>query len=288
MSYYYKQQFISPEPIFAKVREELRSYFDSGAVDSTLFPLWTNDCLRKLGKAAYPIYECILPICNYQCKLPDDFKYVREAWSCVEWNTSYQLPSSIYQQLTPTTIGLISSRLDAPDVYCEGNCDYPDVIQAIYKTTEQIAFQFKKQVLLTPGNINGSCPRDLYSVNYNSASYNTYDVKDNKFTTTFPEGTVYMLYYAEDFDSNANQLIPNEIRQLNFIELYLKQKTFEQIYNQTTDESFQQSEKKYLMYKQMADEAYILADIENKSEDVYRIQRSIRRTRRRNNKYSIQ
>ena len=30
MSYYYKYDFVSPEPLYATVKEELKSYFDTG------------------------------------------------------------------------------------------------------------------------------------------------------------------------------------------------------------------------------------------------------------------
>ena len=71
------------------------------------------------------------------------------------------------------------------------------------------------------------------------------------------------------------------------MELYIKSQVFEQLFNQTTDETFNQSERKYLMYKQQADEAYILARNESISEDVYRKRRATRRTQRRNLKYEI-
>lgn len=296
MSYYYKQEYISPSAIFARVQEELKSYFDSNIVDTTLFPIWTNDCLQKLGLAAYPIIPAVIFVENYQARLPDDFKYAREVWMCAKWEKDYQLPSSIYQQLTSSTIGLISSRLDAPDVFCDVNCNYPDIIQAIYKTTQQVALEFKKQYLLTPGNIDSACPKDLYCANYNSVAPNSYDIRDNKLVTTFECGPVYMLYYANSLDEGDVQLIPDELRQRNFIEAYLKQKVFEQVFNQTTDESFfhyrdnnrqNQSQQKYIYYKGLADEAYILANTENRKEDVYRKQRKIRQTLTRNRKYEI-
>ena len=57
MSYYYKYSFISPEPLYATVKEELKSYFDTGAVDDLMFGTWTDKALRKLGKSSYSIAE---------------------------------------------------------------------------------------------------------------------------------------------------------------------------------------------------------------------------------------
>ena len=291
MSYYYKYPFISPEPTFARVKLELKSYFDTGAVDTTLFPFWTNDCLIKLGRGSYPIQEAVMYMENFTSRLPDNFKYVREAWSCQMSGYEYPNPSSIYQQVTPGTKNLITSRMDAPDIYCDlcTECQYPDMIKAIYKTTEQVAFTFRRTHLLTPGNINKSCPKDLFCANYNAIGQDGYDIQDNQLVTTFPEGIVYLTYYSEDFDDYENQLIPDDEqgRFRKYIELYIKSKIFEQLFNQTTDETYNQSLQKYQMYKQQADEAYILADIESKKEDIYRKQRAIRRTLRRNRKYEL-
>ena len=291
MSYYYKYPFVSPESTFARIRLELRSYFDTGAVDDSLFPSWTNDCLIKLGRGSYPREEAVMHISGYGARLPDNFKDVREAWSCDVSNVNYQLPSSIYQQVTGSTRNLITSRMDAPDIYCDlcTECEFPDMIKAVYKTTETVAFTFRRTCLLTPGNISTPCPTDLYCANYNAVSPESYDIRDNTFATTFCEGVVHLLYYAENFDTYDNQLIPDDEagRFRKYIELYIKSKIFEQLFNQTTDETYNQSFQKYQSYKQQADEALILAYIESKKEDVYRKQRAIRRVKNRNKKYEL-
>lgn len=283
MSYYYKYKFTSPQPIFAQVKEELKSFMDTGAVDDTLFPLYTEDCLKKLGKSAYPINQAMLCTDTFEAKLPDDFYAIREAWACSDHSSSYQLPSALYTQ-----IGQISTRIDTPDLYCNlcNECQFPDVIQAIYKTTHTVAFEWKKQYLLKPGNIYPACPNDLYCANYNAISEDTYDIRDNKFVTSFREGKVYIQYYSLAFDAE-DQLVPDTYRVKKFIELYLKQKIFEQLWNQATDDSATAMEKKYREYMHQADEAYIIADTEEKKEDVYRKQRAIRRVQNRFRKYDI-
>lgn len=47
MSYYYKYTFTSPESIYSLVKEEFKSYFDTGAVDDLLFPTYLDKCLKK-------------------------------------------------------------------------------------------------------------------------------------------------------------------------------------------------------------------------------------------------
>lgn len=278
MSFYYKYNFVSPSQIFALVKEELKGYMDSGAIDDSLFGLWTDQCLKKLGRSTYPINHAMLCIESCDSKLPDDFHAVREAWACTDASQSYQLPSALYTQ--------ISTRLDNDTLTCDVNCEVPDMIQAIYKTTNTVAFQWKKEYLLTPGNTYPACPQDLYCANYNSISENSYDIRDNKFVTSFRDGKVYMQYYSKQFDCE-NQLIPDEYRITKFIELFLKEKLFEQLSNQATDDTMKAMEYKYDKAKAKADEAYIMADTEGKKEDVYRKQRAIRRTQRRFSKYRI-
>lgn len=285
MSYFYKQNFVSPEVIFAKVKEELRSYFESGIVDDTLFPLYVEHCLRKLGKASYPINQVLLHIDGYKSNLPEDFYAAREVWACTTYTDGTQLPSSTYLQQMAYKMDTLTEN----DVYCRPceTCKYPDVIEAVYKVTNAVYFQYRKQYLLTPGNIFPSCPEDLYCANYNSVSPHSYDIRDKKIATTFREGKIYMQYYSTGVDDADNQLVPDNIQTLNYIEYYIKQKMFEQVWNQTTDETYNQSQGKFQYYKAQADEAFIIATTENKKKDQYSMIRSIAKTRTRFRKFNI-
>jgi len=51
---------------------------------------------------------------------------------------------------------------------------------------------------------------------------------------------------------------------------------FETLTNQTNDETFQQLQQKMVYYKQQADEAFIMADLETKKQTVYQKQRAIK------------
>ena len=99
MAYYYKFNFVSPDPIYSTVKEELKSYFDTGAVDDLLFPTYLDKCLRKLGRATYVIAETALVVDNFEARLPDNFYAVREAWMCTVINGfPYQTANSFYSQ----------------------------------------------------------------------------------------------------------------------------------------------------------------------------------------------
>lgn len=310
MSYYYKYNFVSPEGVYATVKEELKSYFDTGAIDDLLFPTYTNKCLNKLGKSSYRIAEEMLYLEDFKSRLPDNFYAVREAWLCTEINaTPYQTASSFYSQTSSMTIqiapmvigGTPCNNPECQNPQCDGNCQ-PQVVQAVYKTNHQTTRTFHKEYLLKPGNISVRKDCDVEytdawdtytsahpqsSMHLGASGYDSFDIRDNKFVTNFRNGSVYLIFYATDYDDSGNQLIPDNYRIKEFIEAFLKYKMFETLTNQCNDETFNQLQQKMENYKMLADEAFIMADMELKKETVYDKQRKIKQTLRRNQMYEL-
>ena len=300
MSYYYKFNFVSPDPIYATVKEELKSYFDTGAVDDLLFPTYLDKCLRKLGRATYVIAETALYVDNFEARLPDNFYAVREAWMCTTVNGfPYQTANSFYSQAaTQTTIQVSPITTDCSiaspccgNVGCDGSC-MPEFMQTVYKTNNEVAMSYQKMYLLKPGNISARQQCDVnYTENWEmygqgvsplnnftpgSSTYDSFDIRDNKFVTNFRNGIVHLIFYAQDYDSLGNQLIPDNYRIREYLEHFIKYKVFEMLVNQTNDETFNQLQQKLVYYKALSDEAFIMADIEIKKQDVWTKQRRIR------------
>ena len=168
MSYYYKYNFLSPEPVYSTVKEELKSYFDTGAVDDLLFPTYLDKCLRKLGRSTYVISEVILHIEDFQARLPDNFIAVREAWMATEIpQYPYQSANSFYSQaasattiqVSPVTVGGVPCTQPECTTGCP-SC-MPELIQAVYKTNTQTTRSYKKEYLLKPGNISAQANCDV-------------------------------------------------------------------------------------------------------------------------------
>lgn len=293
MSYYYKYNFISPEVVYSTVKEELKSYFDTGAVDDLMFPTYLDKCLRKLGRATYVISEDGLFIDNFEARLPDNFFAVREAWLCTTvQGLPYQTANSFYSQangqttiqVSPLTVGgQVCSVCN--QAACSG-C-LPEIIQAVYKTNNEMIQGFTRQYLLKPGNISvrGNCTLDC--ANFGSNAPDSFDIRDNKFVTNFRNGVVHLIFYATEYDGGGNQMIPDNFRIREYIEAFIKYKVFETLSNQLTDETFQQIQQKLAYYKQLSDEAFIMADIEIKKQDVYAKQRRIEQDLNRFNMYEL-
>lgn len=316
MSYYYKYNFLSPEPVYSTVKEELKSYFDTGAVDDLLFPTYLDKCLRKLGRATYVISEQILHIEDFQARLPDNFFAVREAWMATEIpQYPYQSANSFYSQAySATTIQvspIISGTVPCTNPQCTTGCPecstdcvdcMPELIQAVYKTNTQTTRSYKKEYLLKPGNISAQSNCDVsYTEAWNfaptapaiheftpgAAGYDSFDIRDNKFVTNFRNGIVHLIFYAVEYDGIGNQLIPDNYRIREYIEAFIKYKVFETLSNQINDETFEQLQKKLGYYKQLSEEAFIMADIEIKKQTPWEKQRRIKNDLNRFNMYEL-
>lgn len=283
MSLFHKYTFVSPQKMVAEISEELKSYLDANAIDTLMWPIYISKCLERLGRGSYQIVPAILSVSNFEVRLPDNFYKVREAWSCSDYSSSYQHPSAVYEQFASC-----STRLDTPDMYCEKctECQSPDVINVIYKTTNTVAYSFQQSHLLKPGNINARNHCGEYCLNANASGPDTFDIRDNKFVVNFREGTVYMLYYSRDTDCEGYEYIPDNLRIQEYIEDYIKAKMFEQLSNQVTDETYNQIQAKADKYAAKADESFQIARVEGRLETVYDKHRKILNTLHRNDIYN--
>lgn len=306
MSYYYKYRFTSPEGIYATIREELKSYMDAGVIDDLMFPTYLDKCLNKLGRSTYVITETLLYIDDYKARLPDNFHAVREAWMCTEVDGgSIQSASSFYSQAaTASTIQI--SPVTINEQPCPSNCVegcpdcMPNLVQAVYKTNNSVSFTFERKFLLRPGNISA---KEKCDVNYlqnwatyaqgisrgtpYSSTYDSFDIRNNKFVTTFRNGVVDMVFYATEYDESGSQMIPDNYWIKEYIEAFIKYKMFEQLMNVVTDESINQIERKLQHYKQLSDEAYILADSELKRQTMWQKQQRIKKSLRSFDMYEL-
>lgn len=285
---YYKYDFVSAEPMFAKIQLEMGSYFETGMLSTLLFPVWTRHCLDKLGKGTYPIREGILFIENSEAKLPSDFVKVREARMCTQsGGVTYKLPSAFYKSQT-YKVGNRTNDVDR----CETEVDDCDLchrtINVIYKTdTYKTIPPYNVYHLLRPGNISCYNKCDQNSPNLYAHSEETFDIHGNRFVTNFTMGTVSLVYYSSELDEEGTDLIPDSVKIRSYIEQYIKYKLYEMLWNQVTDETYNQITQKYQVYKQLSDEAFVTAESETKKETREKTQESIRKELHRNDKYII-
>lgn len=279
-SYYYKYNFISPEAIYAQIKEELKSYFQTGVIDDILFPTYTEDCLNKLGRSSYRIEENIFNLEDYTAKLPENFEAVRELYLITPHDSTYRMPNSCYEQATVK----VTPERDRcnPGEFCA-----PTELKVTYKTTGTVIQRFNCHHLLKPGNVHAKENCSLDSFNMFSESMETFDIRNGKVVTNFPQGTLYMVYYVKDYDENQYQLIPDNIRIKEYVKAYLKYKCFENIYNNISDETMNQLRDKLAYYERKSDEAKVMAEIEIRKQTIEQQIRAAKSAKNRFRKYYI-
>lgn len=276
---YYNKKFVSTEQLYAKIREELSSYFDAGAVNDLMFPIWTNYALKRLRKSALPIKETTIQICNYKGKLPSDFDSVREAWLCSAiYTEAYQSPTYKYYQtdyrITPIDTSCGSCDCQQDTCICSP-CENPNKFLVTHKVTNTVLFSYGFTELLRPAN-DGTLSRcNTACANRGVKTTETFDVDGCDFITSVEEGVVHLIYYADGIDEEGNQLIPDDIYIQEYIEKYIKYKLYEKLLNSTTDESFNQMSFKYQLADKLQKEAYVLADIELKKDTLDKTRKRI-------------
>lgn len=284
MSYYYKQEFASAEPLFAEVKEELSSYFASGAIDDVMFPKWTEHCLKRFRKSAFRIAETVLEVRDYKACLPDDFNAVREAWACSTWQSPlYESATSQYYQKDCRVDSVVTDGC-SPCADGAGSCEVN--YNVVHKINSAYFFTFKRTFLLTPGNMNAKRHCGECCPNIGASTHYTFDIKDGNLITNFCDGTVHLVYYA-DPSIEGDQLVPDNFWVQDYIRKFITYKCFCKLSNIITDETFNQIMAKKRESEQEQGVAYILADIELKKQTSAEKIRAIRKSYQLNNKYRL-
>lgn len=275
--FYQKYEFISPESTYALVREELSSYFYSGALDDTLFSLWTSKVLKKLTKGVLPIRTAFVLIEDGKAYLPEDYKYPREVWALENYSKTLPQSGITYAQVT-------ALRIDTPDFKCNpcDTCENREVVQAIYKLTSQVTKEFTKTHMLRPGKV---IEAPGFPCHYMDSSTDVYEIEDGIIHTNFQSGTLYLVYYAEEYDEYGFQLVPDDVYILEAVEYFIKFKLMEMLFNMASDETFNQSYRKKEDAKQEYLEKFVIAQTWMKKETKEQKRRAIIKQQNRLNKY---
>lgn len=283
--------FTNTDSVYAEVKEELRSYFDTGSVDDLMFDKWTLNALGKLGRSAFPVRETFIPLNNYTGELPCDFKYVRELWVCgILDYKRLPNPSSVYYQ-QDCRVTRIMDRcddcFDEEDINCCDECDdnHPSQLakyQVTFKHTGQTFFEYRFKGLLKPGNNHAYdlCGKDCPNIGVNGMD--TFDIRDGKLVTNFRDGNLHLIYYSDNTDEDGI-LIEDEFRLQDYIRKSLIYNVFRQLSNQVTDETFNQIQLKKQEAKMEMDIAQVELESYKKSQTIMKKANAISRINNRFN-----
>lgn len=287
MSIYYHQEFVSPQSLYAQVKEELSSYFASGAIDDIMFPRWTEECLLRLRKSAFKIEETVFEVKDFKGCLPDDFNAVREAWMCTIFHGEpYRSAESRYYQEDCTIDHPGTEKCDPR--FNNESCKIESCnneFNVIHKVTGSVRFTFRREFLLTPGNIHAKHLIGDHSPNMHASTKYSFDIHEGNLVTNFREGTVHLIYYA--FPKEGEVMIPDNYWVYDFIRKYITFKCFTKLSNIITDETYNQIDKKKQEAKQESEIAFIICETELKKQTSYEKLRQIKVSYEENNKFRI-
>lgn len=286
MSYYKHQEFIDPEPLYAEIKETLRSYFESGAVDDLLFQRWTENCLSKFQMSAYNLGYGILEISGKEAYLPEDFEKIREVWVCSKVEKSALAPASFYYQKDVRT-SLLQDACMFEDIPHLSSDPVDHKYRVVHKVSNEVVMTFSFGALLKPGNLRTKNFCGEGCENLASTSPYIFDIYDGKIVTNFDSGTLYISYYTNTRDEQGTRLIPKDPHIQEHLKNYIIYKIFEFLFHQVTDESLSQISSKLQYYKQQSDSTFIAAMNSLKLETVHDKVRSIVSMKNRYNHFKF-
>lgn len=301
-----KKTFTSPLGVYARIQEEMKAYFYTGSLDPLMFDIWTRDCIDKFENTYLPIEQAVMDMCDHKCELPCDFKCVREVWMCATYFKGPIVSPFVYYYQTDCRINpspepaqscsqcvggyqCMPKSMTPTPVALPSLCDVPDDYIVTHKVMSQMGFSFEVSGMLKPGNfktikhLHEGCP------NISCQSRDTFDIVGNKLITSFREGTIYLLYYADPriVAENGYYEIPDNEPFKKYLYYYIRFMLYQQLFEQSTDETFNQIKYKRDDAEKRSDTAYINARNYSVSDDIYGVQRRIIRSYNRNNRFRL-
>jgi hypothetical protein len=233
--------FISSEPLIAEVKQELKSYFESGAISEVLIPTFIDQSLRKLKVMVLKPEDAVLHFVNYKSELPCDFALLDRA--------------TLYDSDITFSSGMVALKGYWYQSY--------EVLEGCVDCTPKTEF-FEQLMIPTPGfQITMKNPKWLRVYhgskglctegcpNLNEPSPDIIQIHNNKtVSSSFETGCVYVRYFSRPMDEDGIPTIPEILEVEEYIKSYLKFKFFEMLWHSQIDESAAQVEKKFQYYKQ--------------------------------------
>jgi hypothetical protein len=233
--------FISSEPIVAEVKQELKSYFEAGAISEVLIPTFIDQSLRKLKVMVLQPEETVAHFVNYKSELPCDFALLDRA---ALYDSQIEFSSGI---TTMNGYFYMSSDCSFSGECCNDKTEYFEQIfvsnpgfKISMKMPRPIRVYHGSKALCTEQCANLYAPGpDIIQINNNRTM-----------SASFEEGCIYVRYFARPTDEFGIPKIPEILEVEEYIKAYLKFKFFEMLWHSQLDESAAQIERKFQYYKQ--------------------------------------
>lgn len=237
--FYENLNYISADSLVAEVKQELKSYFESGAISEILIPTFIDQALRKLRVLALKPEEAVLHFTNYKSELPCDFVLLDRAMMYdheVEWSAGVNSLQGYWYKSIECT-----------------NCSDCTPKEEIYETITVPGTGFKLK-MKQPKWIRVYHASKQYCTegceNLSVSSSNVLQIFNNsKVSSTFEDGCVYIRYFSRPTDDDGIPMVPEVLEVEEYIKAYLKFKFFETLWHSIMDESAAQIQNKFQYYR---------------------------------------
>jgi hypothetical protein len=237
--FYENPAYISSESLIAEIKQELKSYFESGAITEILIPTFIDQALRKLRVFAYKTEEAVLNFSNYTSELPCDFVLLDRALMYdheVEWDSGMQ-----------TVLGSWYKSIKCTD--CNDCTPGEEIYETVSVTGTGFSLKMKQPRWIRV--YHGSkqyCTEGCQNISVSSS--NVLQITNNsKISSTFEDGCVYIRYFARPVDDDGIPMIPEILEVEEYVKSYLKFKFFELLWHSIMDESVNQIQSKFQYYR---------------------------------------
>jgi hypothetical protein len=273
---YDNYEFISSESVVAEVKQELKSYFEAGAISEVLIPTLIDQALRKLKVLVLRPEEAVIRFENYKSQLPHDFSMLDYALSYstdIYWDTAAgSMVGSWYKDIQATGCGEQTSieMYEAITIPLPGfriSMTRPKWIRVYFDSTS-LCVEGCENLKVTSN--------DIIKID-----------NHKRVSATFEEGCVYIRYFSRPMDEHHQAMIPEVLEVEEYIKSYLKYKFFEQMWHSVMDESTKQVTDKLMYYKREQLEKLQAAYNYLMTKTKQQIADNIVRTRNRFSKYHI-
>jgi len=252
-------KYISPIGVISEVKRRLNRYFSTNQLDESMFGLYIENCIRKLGVAVLDKTFAILKVENYKTKLPDDFHKLNVAYKCTS-------DDFIVNDFSTATVGkgFFNKSITCNDCNsCEKEVEEWEILKIELPAIRQQPFVFKHPELLYVGITKDLCIDGCK--NFNGDPRNEIYIQGNTVTTNFSSGYIFWSYftYLIDEDDTGFPMIIDEVWMTELIKSYLYYQFYEDLYNEITDETSNQIANKRQEYKREYEEKLIIARSES-------------------------
>jgi hypothetical protein len=231
-------EYITSEPLIAEVKQELKTYFEAGAVSEVLIPSFIDQALRKLKVLALRPEEAVIRFENYKSEMPYDFyllDYAIMYSSEVFWNNGVTSMQGYWYKSVQGDPCVTSNNME---IYETLSIPTPG-FRISMKEPKWIRVYTDSTSLCTE-----NCP------NLKSSSTDIIKINQHKkVSASFQEGCVYVKYFSRPVDDYGIPMIPEVEEVEEYIKSYLKYKFFEQMWHSVMDESSKQVGEKLMYYK---------------------------------------